>query len=47
VIPVDLLREWLRHRARVEQRRTDAVVKEVLSELSREPTSAAEPRGLG
>ena len=35
VIPVDLLREWLTRRARAEQRKADAVVQEVLSELRR------------
>ncbi len=35
VIPVDLLREWLRRRARAEQRKADSVVQDVLSELRR------------
>jgi excisionase family DNA binding protein len=47
VIPVDLLREWLRHRAHVEVRKADDVVREVLAELSREPVSGGERRGLG
>lgn len=47
VIPVDLLREWLRHRAHMEDRKTDAVVREVLAELSSEPASSTERRGLG
>ncbi len=34
VIPVDLLREWLRSRARAEQRRADQVVHEVLADVA-------------
>lgn len=34
VIPVDLLREWLRNRARAEQRRADQVVHEVLADVA-------------
>jgi excisionase family DNA binding protein len=33
VIPVDLLREWLRSRARAEERGADRVVQEVLAEI--------------
>ncbi len=35
VIPVDLLREWLRSRARAEERKADQVVHEVLADLGR------------
>lgn len=36
VLPVDLLQEWLRERARVEGSRVDAAVEEVLGDLRRE-----------
>jgi excisionase family DNA binding protein len=47
VIPVDLLREWLRQRAQMEGRKADTVVREVLAELSNEPPSGSGRRGLG
>ena len=34
LIPVDLPREWLRNRARTEQRRADQLVHEVLAEIT-------------
>jgi hypothetical protein len=34
VVPLDLLREWLRKKAEEEQDRVDAVAKEILDELA-------------